>query len=197
MPFTIATPTLLRDPGALFRAPIGTALPTNTVAGSVFTDAWAAAWVPIGATEEGSTFSYEMTSEPIRVAELFDPVAYSVTETSGSLAFSMTDFTLQKLKFAMNGGSMTLVSGTAATALTSLEPPEPSEVLRCMIGWESLDATVRIVARQTLNATAVEWSNRRAPDKALIPVQFNFERPAAAKSFVIYSAGTTRSGTVF
>src|SRR5215207_4475442 len=125
MPFTMATPNLLRDPGAVFRAPIGTALPTNTVTNSAFTDAWAATWIPIGATEEGSTFSYEMTSEPIRVAELFDPVAYSVTETSGSFAFSMTDWTLQKLKFAMNGGAMTLVSGTAATALTSLEPPEP------------------------------------------------------------------------
>jgi hypothetical protein len=194
---TIATPTLLRDPGYLFRAPTGTALPTNTVAGSVFTDVWAAAWVPIGATEEGSTFSYEMTSEPIRVAELFDPVAYSVTETAGSIAFQMADWTLQKLKFAMNGGSMLLVSGTGATALTSLEPPEPSAVLRCMIGWESLDATIRIIARQCLNATAVESAFQRAPSKALIPVQFNFERPAAATSFTVYSAGTVRSGTVF
>lgn len=194
---TIATPTLLTDPGYLFRAPIGTALPTNTVVGSVFTDAWAAAWVPIGATNEGSVFNYEMTSEPVMVAELFDPVKYAVTETAGSIAFAMADFTLQKLKFAMNGGTMTLVSGTGATALTSLEPPEPSEVLRCMIGWESLDATTRIIGRQCLNATAVEASFQRAPEKALIPVQFSFERPAAAKSFVVYSAGTTRSGTVF
>lgn len=194
---SIATPTLLTDPGYLFRAPIGTALPTNTVAGSVFTDEWAAAWIPIGATNEGSVFSYEMTSEAIFVAELFDPVKYAVTEASGSIAFAMADWTLQKLKFAMNGGTMTLVSGTGATALTSLEPPEPSEVLRCMIGWQSLDNTTRIVARQCLNATAVESSFQRAPEKGLIPVQFSFERPPAAKSFIVYSAGTVRSGTVF
>jgi len=193
---TIATPTILKDPGYLFRAPIGTALPTNTVAGSVFTDSWAAAWVPVGATEEGSTFSYEMTSEPIRVAELFDPVAYAVTEATGSFAFSMADYTLEKLKYAMNGGTMTLVSGTGATALTSLEPPDPADVTRCMIGWESLDATTRIVARQCLNASAIEQAFRRAPDKALIPVQFNLERPASDKSFIVYSAGTARSGTV-
>lgn len=194
---TITTPTLLTDPGYLFRASIGTALPTNTVVGSVFTDAWAAAWVPIGATNEGSTLSYEMTSEKVMVAELFDPVKYAVTEASGSIAFAMADWTLQKLKFAMNGGTMTLVSGTGATALTSLEPPEPSEVLRCMIGWESLDATTRIIGRQCLNATAVEAAFQRAPEKALIPVQFSFERPPAAKAFIVYSAGTARSGTVF
>ena len=194
---SISTPNLLRDPGYLFRAPIGTSLPTNTVAGSVFTDDWAAAWVPIGATEEGSTVAYEMSSEPVRVAELFDPVAYSVTETTGSIAFAMADWTLQKLKFAMNGGTMTLVSGTGATALTSLEPPDPSEVLRCMIGWQSLDATVRFVGRQCINASAIESAFQRAPAKSLIPVQFSFERPAAAKSFAFFSAGTTRSGTVF
>lgn len=193
---TISTPNLLTDPGYLFRAPLATALPTNTVTGSVFTDSWAAAWVPIGATSEGSTFSNEITVEPTRVAELFDPVKYSVTEMNGSFAFAMADWTLEKLKYAMNGGTMTLVSGTGATALTSLEPPEPADITRCMIGWESLDNTTRIIARQCINAVAVESAFRRAPDTALIPVQFNFERPAAAKSFIVYSAGVTRSGTV-
>jgi hypothetical protein len=163
----------------------------------VFTDDWAATWIPIGATEEGSTFSHEMSSEPIRVAEIFEPVAYAVTETNASLAFAMADWTLQKLKIALNGGTMTLVSGTGATALTSLEPPDPSQVTRSMIGWQSLDATVRIVARQVINASAIESAFQRAPAKSLIPVQFQFERPAAAKSWIAYSAGTTRSGTVF
>jgi hypothetical protein len=108
----------------------------------------------------------------------------------------MADYTLEKLKYAMNGGTMTLVSGTGATALTSLEPPDPSQVTRSMIGWESLDATTRIIARQCLNASAIESAFRRAPDKALIPVQFSLERPAAAKSFIVYSAGVARSGTV-
>ena len=194
---SIATPTLLRDPGYLFRAPLGTSLPTNTVVGSVFTDDWAVAWVPIGATTEGSTINYEMSSEPMRVAELFDPVAYAVTETSGSISFAMADSTLQKLKMAMNGGTMTLVSGTTTTALTSLEPPEPSDILRCMIGWQSLDATLRFVGYQCLNASAIEMQNQRAPAYASIPVQFSFERPASTKAFKFFSAGTTRSGTVW
>jgi hypothetical protein len=56
---------------------------------------------------------------------------------------------------------------------------------------------MRIVGRQCLNASEVSSSFARAPAKGLIPVQFSFERPAAAKSFIVYSAGTARSGTVF
>ena len=52
MPST-ATPTILTSPGYLLIAPLGSTLPTNTVAGSVFTDAWDVTWLPLGATEEG------------------------------------------------------------------------------------------------------------------------------------------------
>lgn len=192
---TIATPNILTDPGYLFWAPLLTAEPTNTVAGSKFTDSWAAAWVPLGATEEGSSLAWSQTVEPTRVAELFDPVRYSVTEQGGRIAFSLSDWTLNNLKRAMNGGAVTVVSGTGATTLAKYEPPEPSEIVRCMIGWESLDSTVRLIARQCINAAEIESAFRKAPDKALLPCEFNFERPSGAKSFTVYSAGTARQGT--
>ena len=71
-----AVPQVLTDPGFLFAAPLASTLPTNTVVGSKFTDAWPAAWIPLGATTEGSTFSYSTTVEPIMVAEFFDPIKY-------------------------------------------------------------------------------------------------------------------------
>ncbi len=57
-PAAVAVPKVLTDPGYLFIAPLLTALPANTGAGSVFTDAWPVAWLPLGATTEGSKFSY-------------------------------------------------------------------------------------------------------------------------------------------
>ena len=84
-----ATPNVLTDPGYLLIAPLSTAVPTNTVAGSVFTDAWNVAWINLGATTEGSTFSYSSTVEPIRVAELFDPISYRTTERAGTIAFNL------------------------------------------------------------------------------------------------------------
>src|SRR5512132_1029767 len=107
---TVATPTILTDPGYLFWAPLATAEPTNTVAASKFTDAWAAAWIPLGATENGSALTYSSPVEPVNVAEFFDPIKYATTGRSGNFAFNLADYTLANWKRAMNGGTMTLVS---------------------------------------------------------------------------------------
>jgi hypothetical protein len=95
---------VLTDPGYLWMAPLGTAEPTPTVAGSKFTDVIPAAWLPLGATTEGSTFSYSTTVEAIRVAEYFDPIKYSTTERNGSIAFNLANWTLSNYKRALNGG---------------------------------------------------------------------------------------------
>jgi hypothetical protein len=194
---TTAVPTILTDPGYLFWAPLATATPTNTVVASKFTDNWAAAWIPLGATENGTQLAYSSTIEAVTVAEFFDPIRYATTARSGNVAFNLADYTLANWKRALNGGAMTLVSGTGATALTSLTPPAPGAEVRCMIGWESLDATTRLVCHQTIQGGEVTSAFRKAPGLALIPVQFNFEVPASGFPFTLYSAGTARSGTVF
>lgn len=192
---TIATPNVLVDPGYLFWAPLATAVPTNTVAGSVFTDSWAAAWVPLGATEEGSTFNYSSTVEPVTVAELFDPVKYATTSREGSMAFNLADWTLNNLKRALNGGTVATVSGTGATLLSKYSPPAPGAEVRSMIGWESQDNTVRIICYQTLNGGEIASAFAKAPSKAVIACQFQMEKPVATEPFDIFSAGTARVGT--
>ena len=146
MPST-ATPVILTDPGYLFWAPLASTVPTNTVAGSVFTDAWPGAWISLGATADGSTFSTETTVETITVAEFFDPIAYKTTGRSGSFAFALASVTAANLKRVNNGGTLT-VTGSAATTLTKYTPVTPGAEVRSMIGWESLDATVRVVSYQ-------------------------------------------------
>lgn len=194
MPST-ATPNLLQDPGYLFWAPLGSAVPTNTVAGSVFTDTWPVAWVNLGATEEGSEFATETSVEAVRVAELFDPVRYNTVDRTGRISFALADFTLANLKRAMNGGTLTVVSGTGATTLTKFTPPAAGAEVRSMIGWESLDATVRLICHQTLQGGSVAIANRRRPAKATIPTTFNLEKPTATEAYELYAAGTARAGS--
>lgn len=189
---SIATPNLLTDPGYLFWSPLGTAVPTMTVTAGKFTDAWAASWIPCGATEEGSTFAYSTSVEPVRVAELFDPVKYATTDRSGSMAFSLASWTLTNWKAAMNGGAIT-VTGTGATTLNKYTPAAPGNEIRAQLGWESLDATVRIVAYQTINGGEVSTAFRRAPDKALIPFTFNFEINSSGVPYEIWTAGVGRA----
>src|SRR5690349_20502106 len=104
-------------------APIGTAEPTPTVATSKFTDALPVAWLPLGATSEGSTFSYSSSVEPVTVAEFFDPIRHSTTGRSGSIAFNLANWTLSNYRRALNGGVAALTStGGDAAELTSVEP---------------------------------------------------------------------------
>ena len=195
MPPAVSAPTLLTDPGFLWVAPLATAAPTNTVAGSVFTDSIPVAWIPLGATTEGSTFAYNTSVEAIRVAELFDPVKYATTERSGSIAFNLANWSLSNYNRALNGGVAALspTSGTGATALSTVEPPTPGAEVRCMILWESTDATVRIMARQCLQGGEISTAFQRAPSIAAIPCTYNLEIPSGGtKPFTIWGAGASR-----
>ena len=195
MPPAVATPTVLTDPGFLWLAPLATAEPTNTVTGSVFTDTIPVAWIPLGATTEGSTFSYSSTVEAIRVAELFDPVKYATTERNGSIAFNLASWTLSNYNRALNGGvaALTPTSGTGATALTKVEPPAPGSEVRCMVLWESTDSTVRILVRQALQGGEVSTAFQRAPSIAAIPCTYNMEIPTGGtKPWVMWGAGASR-----
>jgi hypothetical protein len=192
---TYSTPNLLTDPGTLYYAPVGTAIPTFTVAGSKFTQTWSSPWVPLGCTEEGSEFSASTDVEAIEVAELFYPVAYVTTKKEAKIAFALTDFTLNNIKRVMNGGTLSTVSGTGATTLSKYVPPTPGNEVRCMVGWQSLDDTVVMIGYQLINATEIQMSFKKAPAKATLPVEFQFEKPSATEPFEFYTAGTVRVGT--
>ena len=193
-PAAVAVPAVLTDPGYLFIAPTATAAPTHTVSGSVFTDAWAAAWIPLGATEDGTQLSYSSTVEPITVAEFFDPIKYSTTGRAGNIAFNLANFSLSNYRRALNGGiaALTPTSGTGATALYTVAPPTPGAEVRCMIGWESLDNTVRLIGYQCIQGGEVASAFRKAPSLALIPCTFNMEVPASGTPFNLWGAGATR-----
>jgi hypothetical protein len=197
MPLSMATPLVLTDPGFLFVADLASTLPTMAALASTYdADTWPVAWKPWGATEDGSQFNYEMKVEPITVAELFNAVAYSPTEVSASISFASVDFTLMNLAKSMNAPTtnVTTVSGAAATLSSKLAPPTPSQIKRRMIGWESLDHTLRLIGTQCLQGGAVQASFKRAPDKAAIAMTWNFEQPTVGDSFNFYAAGVGRLG---
>lgn len=191
---TTGIPSILTDAGYLFWAPLATAEPAHTVTASKFTDSWPVAWISLGATEDGSEFSYETKVSPISVAEYFDPIKFATTERLGMISFNLADFSLTNYSKALNGAASTLVlvSGTGATALTSLVAPVPGAEIRSMIGWESLDSTMRLILYQTIQGGAVKSAFKKAPAIASIPCVFNLEVPASGVPFKFYGAGTTR-----
>lgn len=196
-PAAVVVPTILKDPGYLFIAPLASTAPTNTVVGSVFTDAWPAAWLPLGATEDGTQFSYSTNVDPITVAEFLDPVQYATTSRAGSVAFNLASFTLSNYRRALNGGTaaVTATSGVTTTTLTTVTPPTVGSETRAMIGWESLDNTLRIVWYQCIQGGEIAATFKKAPDIATIACTYNLEIPTSGIPFSIYGAGVARQGT--
>lgn len=194
MAHSVAAPAILTDPGMLWIAALGTAAPVNTVAGGVFTDDPAVAFIPLGPTEDGSKFSYETKVEAIKVAEFFDPIRWATTERSGNISFNLASFTLSNYMRALNGGiaALTATSGTGATALYTFEPPDPGNEVRSMILWESTDRTLRLLLRQTIQGGTVESAFKKAPAYATIPCTFNMEIPSVGKPFAFWGAGASR-----
>lgn len=195
MPAPSSVPVnVLSDPGYLWMAPIGTAEPTPTVVASKFSDVIPVAWIPLGATTDGSTFSYSTSIEAVRVAEYFDPIKYSTTERNGSIAFNLANYTLSNWKRALNGGVAALTStGTAGTELTSYEPPAAGSEVRSMLLWESTDSTVRILIRQGIQGGEISSAFQKAPSIAAIPCTFNMEIPSSGvQPFKMWGAGTAR-----
>jgi hypothetical protein len=197
MSLSVPVPLIVQDAGFLFWAPLLSAEPTHAAAGSTYdADTWPAAWIPQGATEAGTDFSYEIKVEPVKVAEFYDPIKWSTVERAGSISFVLTNYTLKQLQRSWNGGTLSTVSGSGATLSSKLLPVNVGTETRAMIGWESQDHTLRIVCYQALNSGPIKSTFDKAPTKGLIPCMFNLEVPAGApiQPFAVYGAGVGRLG---
>lgn len=178
------TETISLGAGKIYEALLGSAEPLD------ISVAWDAAWKEIGYTEEGSEFSYEFSTDPVEVAESYDPVFYKTTGRTGTVSFSMAENTVRNLTVAFNGGTVT----TNVDGSFNYEPPEPGEEVRRMLAFESEDGTERWIFRQVFQGGSVSMARRKGADKTLLPVEFRLEKPTGAvKPFrAIYAA--TRSG---
>lgn len=191
MTITEPVPVVATDPGYLLWAPLGSALPANTVAGSVFTDTWPVAWLMLGATDTGSQFSYQIQTASVDVAEFLDPIKYVTTGRAGSISFALASIGVTNFKYAFNGGTV-VTTGTTTTTMTTLTPPPAGSEVRAMIGWESLDHTERLFCYQCLSSGQIQVQRQKGASKATIACDFMFEIPAAGIPFMYATAGLSR-----
>ena len=164
--------------GRLYVAPIGTTEPTTASA------ALPSAWRAVGYTEDGTTVSVELTNEPIEVAEEYDPVLYVLSSRSASVAVQMAEVNRRNLALAMGVGA------NEANDETTFEPPAPGDEVAVMLCWDSEDAAgtsnVRWLFRQAKVNGSVEITRNKAPNKAMLPVTWNLEKPSASQPFKVF-----------
>ena len=188
---TVAKTPIARDPGYLYYGALGSGLPANTVAGSVFTDAWPGGWSPWGVTRDGSEFQYSVTTDVIEAAEYFDPLVIVTTGRAAQVAFETIILSATVMKRALNGGTVT-TSGSGATLLTTVTPPAAGAEVRSMVGWESQDGTERLVMEQAFQAGTITIGRKKGSTNAGVTVEFHAELPASGFPFQYFTAGAAR-----
>jgi hypothetical protein len=169
-------------PGKLRIAPLGTTEPTGVAT------AWGAGWVPLGYTDEGSAFNYNINTDNVEVAEELDVLARVTTGRDASVEFALAEITYRNLTIAFNGG---IIVGDD-TAWT-FEPPDLGNEQRVMLGWDASPdyATndLRIVFRQCLQGGSLGLENRKGATKSTISANFQLEKPTSgAKLLKIWGA---------
>ncbi len=173
--------------GTLYFAPVGTTLPADL--GAALDDAFER----IGYTEEGSEFSYELSSDPVEVAESMDPVFYRTTGRNGSVTFAMAENTVRNLTLAFNGGEATRLPSGAV----KYTPPEPGTEKRRVLVFISEDEQEMWVFPQVFQGGSVSMARRKGADKVTIPVEFRLEKPALGGApFEAYYADERDGGVV-
>lgn len=188
---TIPIDAIALGPGFLYTAPLLSALPANTVAGSKFTDTWPGAWLLFGATSDGSEFSYKPATDDVEVAEYYDPVAVVSTGREISITFDLAQVHATNFKRVLNGGTIT-TSGSGATLLSEYIPPDVGAEVRCMVGWESQDSTERLVMYQCFQTGEVKASRKKGANNTTLPAEFRAEKPSGNPPFKYWTAGTLR-----
>lgn len=158
-------------PGKLYIAPLGTTEPT------AHNLAWGTGWVPLGYTDEGSAFNYEVSTDNVEVAEELDVLARVTTGRDASVEFALAEITKRNLTIAFNGG---IVVGDASA--WTFEPPDLGSEVRVMLGWDAspvaTDNDLRIVFRQCLQGGSIGLENRKGATKSTIAANFQLEKPA-------------------
>lgn len=167
-------------PGKLYIAPIVGVDEPATV-----TEAWPAGWVPLGYTDEGSAFNYEISTDNVEVAEELDVLARVTTGRDASVEFALAEITYKNLMIAFNGGIVPdLDTGTAWT----FEPPDLGNETRVMIGWDAMPNVasndLRIIFRQCLQGGSIGLENRKGATKSTIAANFQLEKPVTGEKLL-------------
>lgn len=152
--------------GTLYIAALGSTEPTS------ISTAWDQAFIKLGFTEAGSTFTYTPAVTALDVAETYDIIKNIVTGRTMKLAFSLAEMTYTHLVAALNGGVVAAPGGNV-----TFEPPDLGSEVRVMFGWDSLDLQERWIFRQCFQTGAVAIARQKTA-KYLLPVDFTLEAPA-------------------
>ena len=173
---------VIAGPGTLYAAPSGTTLPTDA------TSSLGSAFAEIGYTEDGSSFTYETTTEAVYVAESLEAVRNYTTQVTARVTFQMAEASNINLILALNQG-VTDTTDPTYDATAAITPAAPGAEVRIVLVLDS-DNDSRWVFPVCYQTGSLEVARRKAPQKTVIPVEFTLETPGSGSLFTCYPNST-------
>lgn len=178
-----ATEVRVAGSGALWRAPLGTTLPTDSAT------AWGTGFVNLGyATDAGFSIKQALSTTSIPGWQTLDPLRILVTGLVRTLGFELQQTNADTLSLAWGGATIT----PGAAGAYTLELPDPSEVLESIIGidWNDGDTSQRIIVQRASMTSLPELKFGRT-GAVTYPLEFQPLAPAdGTKSILIYGIDT-------
>lgn len=177
---------VLIGPGTLYTAPKGTAFPADP---SV---APAAEWIEVGYSEEGWTFAVGREFADVPVAEEVDPVKILQTARTLNMRGASAQASLDNLKLAFGGGTITTAAGPPATRKFvppsgSSTPPEEIAILFRSVAppVAGVEKVRQLDIPICISVVAIEMAHQKAPAKTLIAMDFRLIKPDTGNIFEI------------
>lgn len=157
----ITSHNVLLGIGEMYVGAFGATEPLDTAVGTAPDDA---IWTSVGATSGGLTVNVNQTFTPLTVDQKMSPVGQRLTERTISVSTQLAEGTLENLKTAINGGTIT-TGGSGGTAWKKLTPLKsnlavvPTYIAIIVDGFAPglLGSRRRFVGRKALSTDAVEY----------------------------------------
>lgn len=172
----ITSAAVQTGPGRIRYAPLGTTIPTFSVAASKFSPTWTN-WVDVGSTDAGITYTEGTETSDIKVAESLYPVRTVVTSKSSRVAGVLNEITDINWKLVGNGGTIA-ITGTTGTKMSEYTPPLAGSEVRVMLAFQSNGDDEIIVWPQVFQVGSMEYVRGNFETKAGLSFEFNAEIPA-------------------
>lgn len=179
-----STLEILIGTGTMYVAPDGTAFPADpsvTPAGT---------WVDVGYSEEGWALEISRTVEAIPVAELLDPVDILATSREAHLTGAAVQASLENLKTALGGGTITTAVGPPATK--TFVPTSTDTITPFALLFRHKAPTVGTTAKTRdiqiphgISVGSVTLAGRKAPTKTAFAMDFRLKQVTGDQLFTI------------
>lgn len=152
----IVAGSIIVGPGRLRTNVVSTDSTLDAAVVATATPVWAVSWVDLGLTDGGADLSIERSYANHTVDQSADWVASTITERHASLATSIVSTTLDNLKLANNGGTITTGANwdKYEPQIDLIATPE-TYITLALEGKNQAGKSVIVVIRRALNVDKI------------------------------------------